>query len=115
MKQSEVKRLAVRFPKYVEWSEEDQCFVGRCPLLFAGGVHGDSEAEVYRELCQVAEEWVMILSKKGEALPEVKPTSAYSGKFMVRVDPALHQRLAMKAVVTGESLNQFVSRTLAES
>lgn len=114
MKQDGVKRLAVRFPKYVDWSDEDQCFIGRCPLLFAGGVHGDSEAEVFRELCEAAEEWVSLLLKEGKTLPEVNSTSEYSGKFMVRVDPALHQRLAMKAVVTGESLNQFVARTLAK-
>ncbi len=29
----------------VEWSEEDQCYVGRCPDLFAGGVHADTRAE----------------------------------------------------------------------
>ena len=42
--------------KIVEWSEEDQCYVGTCPGLFYGGCHGDNEAEVYKELCKVVDE-----------------------------------------------------------
>jgi len=34
---------------------------------------------------------------------------------MVPIDPALHQRLALKAVTTGESPNQIVVRTLANA
>jgi len=29
-----------RYLKIVEWSEEDQCYVGTCPGLFYGGCHG---------------------------------------------------------------------------
>ena len=45
-----------RYLKIVEWSEEDQCYVGTCPGLFYGGCHGDNEAEVYKELCEIVEE-----------------------------------------------------------
>jgi predicted HicB family RNase H-like nuclease len=37
------------------------------------------------------------------------------GKLMLRIDPASHQRLTLKAVTTGESLNQIVARTLAKA
>lgn len=115
MNKAEIKRIAVQYPKFVEWSAEDRCFVGRCPLLFSGGVHGDDEVEVYARVCEAAEGWVKILHEDGTPLPESKSSDAYSGKFMVRIDPALHQRLALKAVSTGESLNQFVARTLARA
>ncbi|HSL18832.1 MAG TPA: hypothetical protein VLB51_13070 [Methylomirabilota bacterium] len=49
-----------RHLKIVEWSDEDQCYVGTCPTLMLGGVHGDDEAEVYRELCEVVEEWLEV-------------------------------------------------------
>ena len=29
------------YVKIVEWSDEDQCFVGSCPGLLYGGCHGD--------------------------------------------------------------------------
>lgn len=115
MTKTQIKKLAAQYPKFVEWSDEDGCFVGRCPLLFAGGVHGREEAEVYRELCETAEEWVEILHKDGTPLPTPKRSREYSGKFMVRIDPAIHQRLALKAVTTGESLNQLAARALAKA
>ena len=37
-----------RYLKIVEWSEEDQCYVGTCPGLFYGSRHGDNEVEVYK-------------------------------------------------------------------
>jgi predicted RNase H-like HicB family nuclease len=46
--------------KVVEWSEEDNCYVGRCPELMLGGVHRLDKAEVCRELCEVIEEWIEI-------------------------------------------------------
>lgn len=111
MKKSEIKKLAALYPKFVDWSDEDDCFVGRCPELFSGGVHGADEARVYKKLCQVAEEWVTLLHEGGSPLPKLS-RGAFSGKFVVRVDPALHRRLALKAKVSGESLNSLVTRAL---
>lgn len=107
MTKTQIKKLAAQYPKFVEWSDEDDCFVGRCPLLFAGGVHGNDEAEVYRELCAVAEEWVEILHKDGTPLPKPKRSADYSGKFMVRIDPAVHQRLASKSARQPASLPPY--------
>jgi predicted RNase H-like HicB family nuclease len=53
----------------VEWSEADQVYIGRCPGLFAGGVHGDDEAKVYKELCDVVSEWIANIEKNGQPLP----------------------------------------------
>ena len=115
MRKNELKRLAARYPKLVEWSDEDRCFIGRCPTLFTGGVHGKDEAEVYLELCRMAEEWVRILHEDGVPLPKAKRSADYSGKFMVRVAPEIHQRLALKAMAGGESLNSVVARALAKA
>jgi len=57
----QIKVEAARYPKYVEWSDEDQCFIGRCPTLFGGGVHGSDEKKVHAELCQTTEEWIELL------------------------------------------------------
>lgn len=66
-------------------------------------------------MCKAAEEWVAILHQDGTPLPKPKRSRDYSGKFMVRIDPAIHQRLALKAVSTGESLNQLAARALAKA
>jgi predicted HicB family RNase H-like nuclease len=111
MRRSEIKKLAARYPKYVEWSQEDECYIGRCPDLFGGGVHGTDEASVYKKLCETAEEWVELLEGEGRPLPK-ESAGKYSGKFVVRIDPDLHKRLTLKAKASGESLNSFVARAL---
>ena len=70
MTRKDIKLEAARYQKYVEWSDEDQCFIARCPALFGGGVHGSDEARVYGELCQAAEEWIELLHKDKTPLPE---------------------------------------------
>lgn len=49
---------SARYLKIVEWSEEDQCFIGHCPGLIGPCCHGDDETQVYAELCRIVEEWL---------------------------------------------------------
>ena len=115
MTRKQIKEQAARFFKFVEWNGEDGVFVGRCPALFNGGVHGRDEAAVYKELCEAVEEWVELLHKDGKPLPETLDNKRYSGKFVVRVDPALHRRVAAKAQAAGESLNKYVEQALVKA
>ena len=64
---------SARYPKIVEWSDEDQCFVGSCPGLFYGGCHGKDEKQVFEELCQMVEEMLELFHQQGKVLPP--PTS----------------------------------------
>jgi predicted RNase H-like HicB family nuclease len=60
---------AARYIKIVEWSDEDQCFIGQCPGIIGPCCHGDDEAEVYAELCRIVEEWLETMKKDGKPLP----------------------------------------------
>lgn len=113
-KKKEIKQAASRYTKFVEWSDEDGCFVGRCPEMMLGGVHGMDEAKVYMELCEAVEEMIEIVSRDGAPLPEAFINRAFSGRFVVRIDPALHRRLAAKAEAAGESLNTYCAKKLAK-
>ena len=53
---------AAKYVKIVEWSEEDDCFVGSCPGLLYGG-------------CQIVEETVNLYEAEGRPLPPI--TSGY--------------------------------------
>jgi predicted RNase H-like HicB family nuclease len=55
--------------KLVEWSDEDQCFIGQCPGIIGPCCHGDDEAQVYAELCQIVEEWIALMKQEGKPLP----------------------------------------------
>lgn len=67
-----MKSPADVYEKIVYWSEEDNCFIGVCPELMYGGVHGDDAIEVFKELCEVVDEWAEILKQDGKPLPEPK-------------------------------------------
>lgn len=103
-----------KYLKLVEWSEEDQCYVGSVPGWIAKCCHGDDEMKVYRELCQIVDDWIEIYKQDGRPLPEATAGKSYSGKFILRTDPELHKALAIRALNEGESLNQFVVKTLRE-
>ncbi len=60
---------SARYIKLVEWSDEDQCFVGQCPGLIGPCCHGDDEADVYSQLCSIVDEWLETLKAQGKPLP----------------------------------------------
>ena len=65
---------SARYAKIVEWSGEDQCYVGSAPGLIYGGCHGDDERQVFEEVCQIVEEAIELYRKDGKTLPP--PTSS---------------------------------------
>jgi predicted RNase H-like HicB family nuclease len=61
--------MSERYVKIVEWSEEDQAFVGYCPDIVGPCCHGDDEVEVFRTLCEIVAEWIEIAMRDGTPLP----------------------------------------------
>ena len=57
-----------QYHKWVEWSEEDQAYLGKCPDLITG-IHGNDPAQVYAELCDVVEDVVRHLESTSRPLP----------------------------------------------
>jgi len=72
---------SARYVKLVEWSEEDQCYVGSSPGLVYAGCHGEDEKAVFDELCQVVEEAVAIYRADGRALPPPTSGRDYANKM----------------------------------
>ena len=101
--------------KIVEWSEEDQCFIGSAPPLIGHCCHGGNEAEVCRQLGVIVGEWIALYNKDGKPLPEPSAGRGYSGKFVLRVDPELHRLLAVRAMQAGDSLNSYAARLLKKA
>lgn len=105
-------KKSAQYLKIVEWSDEDNCFVGRCPELMFGGVHGKNEQKVFAQLCTVIGEWIRQAERDGDELPPGMSGRTYSGKFNLRLDKNLHERLAIEAVKQGKSLNAYCAETL---
>ena len=66
-------RESARYAKIVEWSVDDQCYVGSSPGLIYGGCHGANEREVFDELCTIVEEAIAVYKRDNRPLPP--PTS----------------------------------------
>lgn len=60
---------SAKYIKIVKWSDEDQCYIGYCPGVIGPCCHGDDEVEVYRELCEIVDEWIEIARQENESLP----------------------------------------------
>ena len=73
---------AARYVKIVEWSDQDQCFVGSCPGLFYGGCHGQDEMAVFRELCEIVEETIELYRQEGRPLPAPTSGKDYANRML---------------------------------
>ena len=53
----------------VEWSDEDQCFVGSYPGIIGPCCHGDDKDQVYLKLRQIVDEWLEFEYEDREKTP----------------------------------------------
>lgn len=74
-------KASARYVKIVEWSEDDQCYVGSSPGLIYGGCHGDDEKQVFDELCQIVEEAIALYAKDGKPLPPATSGRDFANKM----------------------------------
>ena len=72
---------SAKYVKIVEWSDEDECYVGSSPGLIFGGCHGDNEREVFDELCRIVEEVVELFRKDGNPLPPATSGRDFANKM----------------------------------
>ena len=56
------------YHRWVEWSDIDQVYIGRCPDLITG-IHGDDPVQVFKDLQEVLQEVVDQFQQTGRKLP----------------------------------------------
>jgi predicted RNase H-like HicB family nuclease len=61
-------RTADAYHKWVEWSDEDGVYLGKCPDLITG-IHGDDPVKLYAELTELVEEVISYFEESGRPLP----------------------------------------------
>lgn len=97
----------------VIWSEDDNEYVGLCAEFPSLSWLAKSPEEALHGIREVVADVVLEMQKAGEFVPEPLTSKKYSGKFMVRVPPEVHRKLAMEAAESGVSLNRLASAKLA--
>jgi predicted HicB family RNase H-like nuclease len=94
----------------VEYSEEDQCFVGHIAgIRDVIGFHGESVAELRAAFEEAVDDYLKTCKQLGR-----EPNHPYSGQFRLRLPPELHARAAMVAETKGKSLNAWVAEIIEQ-
>lgn len=102
-----------RYTYRVTWSEKDNEYVGLCAEFPSLSWLESSPEAALKGIRQVVAEAVSDMKANGESVPEPIALKKYSGKFMVRIPPELHRRLAIEAAEAGVSLNRLASERLS--
>ena len=114
-KKEKIAMMARSYPRFIEWSKEDKCFVGSAPPLIGQCCHADTEAEVATLLHDIVLDLVEDVIAGKMPVPKELSEKTYSGKFLTRIRPELHKKLALQAASRDVSLNEFVEATLQEA
>ena len=96
------------------WSEEDNEYVGLCAEFPSLSWLAVSPEAALKGMRKVVADVVKDIKNNREPVPEPIATKRYSGKFMVRVPPAIHRNLAIQAAESGISLNRIASAKLSQ-
>jgi predicted HicB family RNase H-like nuclease len=96
----------------VTWSEEDQEYVGLCTEFPSLSWLSETQNVALDGIRQLVAEAIEDMKANGEEIPEPFSGRRFSGKFMVRVPPALHRKLAEEAAEEGVSINRLVNSKL---
>ena len=103
-----------RYTYRVTWSEDDNEYVGLCAEFPSLSWLAKKPEEALKGIRKLVEDVVNDMQMEGEAVPEPIACRRYSGKFIVRVPPQVHRKLAIQAAESGVSLNRLASSKLSQ-
>ena len=102
-----------RYTYRVTWSDDDNEYVGLCTEFPSLSWLAKDPQAALRGIRKLVQEVIEDMRKEGEAVPEPIALKHFSGKFMVRVPPQVHKKLAIEAAESGVSLNRLASAKLS--
>lgn len=103
-----------RYTYRVTWSEDDNEYVGLCAEFPSLSWLSKTPEAALRGIRKVVSDVVGDMRDSGETIPAPISCRRYSGKFMVRVPPEIHRKLAIQAAEAGVSLNRLASAKLSQ-
>ena len=109
--------MALANDKYtyrVTWSEDDNEYVGLCAEFSSLSWLARTPETALKGIRKLVADVVKDMNESEEKVPEPIAGRAYSGKFMVRIPPDVHRKLAVQAAESGVSLNRIASFKLSQ-
>ena len=97
------------YTAHIEFDEEAGLFHGEVVdtkdvITF----QGTSVKELNKSFKDSVDDYLEFCKSKGE-----EPDKPFSGKFILRLPKSLHRKIYIKAIKNGQSLNNFITETLA--
>ena len=96
----------------VTWSAEDREHVALCAEFPSLSWLASTPQGALTGIRKLVGEVLVDMHTAGELPPEPLADRAFSGKFVVRIPPAMHRELAINAAEEGVSLNRLISSRL---
>ena len=103
-----------RYTYRVTWSEDDNEYVGLCVEFPSLSWLALSPEAALKGIRKLVADVVKDMDASGETVPGPLACRSYSGKFMVRLPPEVHRKLAVQAAESGISLNRIASSKLSQ-
>lgn len=103
-----------RYTYRVTWSEDDGEYIGLCAEFPSLSWLARTHEAALKGIRQVVAEVVEDMAQNNETVPQPIANKNYSGKFMVRIPPDIHRKLAIQAAESGVSLNRIASSKLSQ-
>jgi len=97
----------------VSWSPNDEEHVATCIEFPSLSWLAADDVEALLGIKRLVQDVIADMTAEGEPLPIPIADQQFSGKFLVRVPPELHRRLALEAAEAKVSLNRLASLKLA--
>ena len=86
-----------RYTYRVTWSEDDNEYVGLCTEFPSLSWLAKTPEAALKGIRKVVADIVEDMRTTGETIPDPIAGKYYSGKFMVRIPPEVHKKLAIQA------------------
>jgi len=94
----------------IEYDAEEDTFRGDILGLNGGAdFYGKNPRELRAEFKRSLKVFLEVCAEKG-----IEPKRSFSGKFNLRIPPALHEKLAIAAQAQGKSINTLAQEALQE-
>ena len=99
-----------RYAARIDYSDEDGCFIGHIAgINDVVGFHGESVEELRDAFEESVDDYLETCEELNRS-----PQKPYSGNLLLRIPPEVHAAIAMAAEVSGKSINQWATETLAD-
>ena len=96
-------------------TDDEEGWVARVVELPGCITQGDDFQELAEMIDDAMRTWIESALADGDPVPEPRPLTDYSGKFVTRVPRSLHRELVQAAGREGVSLNSFVNMALSKA